>query len=192
MTEKLLQIANEAEAALAGIFADIDAVSMPKCLDTAMRKGAGTVEALQANMRAEIFQQCDLLQEKYRHVEIFPGPFVSVISTGCIEKARDISRGAKYNNFGIHGTGLSTAADSLAAMEKFGAENPSVRSMLPKAAFGGFDGSYRVGVAYGHRLFAQNVYPALKRRERYGNVQIVRKTYMNYVEFFVIQHFFIV
>ena len=28
MTEKLLQIANEAEAALAGIFADIDAVSM--------------------------------------------------------------------------------------------------------------------------------------------------------------------
>ena len=29
----------------------------------------------------------------------------------------------------------------LAAMEKFGAENPSVRSMLPKAAFGGFDGS---------------------------------------------------
>ncbi len=29
----------------------------------------------------------------------------------------------------------------LAAMEKLGAENPSIRSMLPKAAFGGFDGS---------------------------------------------------
>ena len=97
---------------------NIDAVSMPKCLDTAMRKGAGTFEALQANMRAEIFHQCDLLQEKYRHVEIFPGPFVSVISTGCIEKARDISRGAKYNNFGIHGTGIAVAVDALASVRE--------------------------------------------------------------------------
>ena len=27
--------------------------------------------------------------------------------------------GAKYNNFGVHGTGISTAADSLAAIEKY-------------------------------------------------------------------------
>jgi pyruvate-formate lyase len=39
---------------------------------------------------------------------------------GCIEKGRgDISLGAKYNNYGIHGTGISTATDSLAAIKKY-------------------------------------------------------------------------
>ena len=56
--------------------------------------------------------------EKYRHVEILPGPFVSVVSTGCVEAARDISQKAKYNNFGIHGTGISVAVDSLAAVRE--------------------------------------------------------------------------
>ena len=95
---------------------NIDAVSMPKCLDTVMRMGADTFADLQEKMKAEIVHQCDLLQEKYRHVEIFPGPYVSAISTGCIEKARDICKGAKYNNFGIHGTGIAVAVDSLSAV----------------------------------------------------------------------------
>jgi pyruvate-formate lyase len=38
---------------------------------------------------------------------------------GCIEKAMDISLGAKYNNYGIHGTGISTAVDALAAIKKY-------------------------------------------------------------------------
>jgi formate C-acetyltransferase len=38
---------------------------------------------------------------------------------GCVEKGRDVSLGGKYNNYGIHGTGLSTAVDSLAAVRKY-------------------------------------------------------------------------
>ncbi len=97
---------------------NIDAVSLPKCLDTVLRKGADSFDALKANLKDEIVHQCDLLQEKYRHVEVFPGPYVSVISTGCIENARDICKGAKYNNFGIHGTGIAVAVDSLAAVRE--------------------------------------------------------------------------
>ena len=97
---------------------NIDGVSMPRCLDTVMRTGADSFADLQSKMKAEIVHQCDLLQEKYKHVEVFPGPFVSVISTGCIEKARDISKGAKYNNFGIHGTGIAVAVDSLASVRE--------------------------------------------------------------------------
>ncbi len=97
---------------------NIDAVSMPKCLDTVLRKGADSFDALKANLKDEIVHQCDLLQEKYRHVEVFPGPYVSVISTGCIENARDICKGAKYNNFGIHGTGIAVAVDSLASVRE--------------------------------------------------------------------------
>ena len=51
-------------------------------------------------------------------MEIFPGPFVSILTVGCIGKARDICKGAKYNNFGIHGTGIAVAVDSLAAVRE--------------------------------------------------------------------------
>jgi pyruvate-formate lyase len=37
----------------------------------------------------------------------------------CLKRAPDISQGAKYNNFGLHSTGVSTAADSLAAIRKY-------------------------------------------------------------------------
>lgn len=42
---------------------------------------------------------------------------MSLLMDGTIERARDISKGSKYNNYGIHGTGLATAADSLAAIK---------------------------------------------------------------------------
>ena len=38
---------------------------------------------------------------------------------GCLENGRDISLGGVYNNYGFHGTGLATAADSLAAVKKY-------------------------------------------------------------------------
>jgi len=73
---------------------------------------------VEAEFLAEIQRRADALVEKYRHVEILPGPFVSVISTGCIERASDICKGAKYNNFGIHGTGIAVAVDSLASVRE--------------------------------------------------------------------------
>ena len=97
---------------------NIDAVSMPSCLDAVMRAGADSFEALKAALKAEINRRCDALQKKYAHVEIFPGPFVSILTVGCIGKARDICKGAKYNNFGIHGTGIAVAVDSLAAVRE--------------------------------------------------------------------------
>jgi formate C-acetyltransferase len=66
----------------------------------------------------EIGRRADLIVEKYSHVEVLPGPFVSVLSDGCIEKARDICKGAKYNNFGVHGTGIAVAVDSLVSIRE--------------------------------------------------------------------------
>jgi formate C-acetyltransferase len=45
---------------------------------------------------------------------------------GTIERAKDISEGGNSNNYGVHGTGLSTAADSLASIKKFYFEEQSV------------------------------------------------------------------
>jgi formate C-acetyltransferase len=44
---------------------------------------------------------------------------MSLLMDGTIAHARDISSGAKYNNYGIHGTGIATAIDSLAAIKKY-------------------------------------------------------------------------
>ena len=97
---------------------NIDAVSFVGCLDAALRtaSGAATYAAVERAFFDEIQRRADALVVKYRHVEILPGPFVSVLSTGCIDRARDICRGAKYNNFGIHGTGIAVAVDSLASV----------------------------------------------------------------------------
>ncbi len=104
---------------------NIDAVSFVGCLDAALRrlvKERGDMSVsfddVKAEFRGEVQRRADALVEKYRHVEILPGPFVSVISTGCVDRARDICRGAKYNNFGIHGTGISVAVDSLASVRE--------------------------------------------------------------------------
>lgn len=97
---------------------NIDAVSFVGCLDAALRTDCPTYEAVERAFFDEIQRRADALVAKYRHVEILPGPFVSVISTGCIDRARDICRGAKYNNFGIHGTGIAVAVDSLASVRE--------------------------------------------------------------------------
>jgi len=104
---------------------NIDAVSFVGALDRALRvltqrrRGAELLfDDVKREFFAEIQRRADALVKKYAHVEILPGPFVSVISTDCIKKARDISKGAKYNNFGIHGTGIAVAVDSLASVRE--------------------------------------------------------------------------
>ena len=104
---------------------NIDAVSFVGALDAALRvltqrrRGAELLfDDVKREFFGEVQRRADALVEKYAHVEILPGPFVSVISTDCIKKARDISKGAKYNNFGIHGTGIAVAVDSLASIRE--------------------------------------------------------------------------
>ena len=92
--------------------------SEPSRAERVPRDAEVSFEDVKAEFKAEVQRRADALVEKYRHVEILPGPFVSVISTDCIKKARDISKGAKYNNFGIHGTGIAVAVDSLASVRE--------------------------------------------------------------------------
>jgi formate C-acetyltransferase len=49
---------------------------------------------------------------------MIPSPFMSVLMDGCVKDGRDISLGAKYNNYGFHGVGIATAVDTLAALKK--------------------------------------------------------------------------
>ena len=66
------------------------------------------------------------LTDSVKNIYMEPSPLMYLLFKGCVQSGRDIGRGSKYNNYGIHGTGLSTAVDSLAAIKKYVFEEQSV------------------------------------------------------------------
>ncbi len=83
-------------------------------------------EDFYALFEAELRRRADLFEKGLKNIYIKPAPMMSAISRGCIESARDISHGLKYNNYGVHGTGIATAVDSLAAIKKYVFEEKSL------------------------------------------------------------------
>jgi formate C-acetyltransferase len=76
-------------------------------------------DELLAIVKEEIFRQADSIMNATANIYMESAPLLSLMMDGCAEKGRDISLGGTYNNYGIHGTGLSTAVDSLAAIRKY-------------------------------------------------------------------------
>jgi len=101
---------------------NIGAVSMPLAVDQAIRNGLEAGDCFNGILRrtaSYIRGQVRELAESYSHLLLPPAPYYSVLMDGCLESGRDLSCGLKYNNFGIHGAASSSAADALAAVEKF-------------------------------------------------------------------------
>ncbi len=98
---------------------NIGAVSFPAVVDQVLRNSrATTFDAFMADIRTELRRAADVIADSLKTVKILPGPFVSILCDGRVPAGRDVCEGNRYNNFGIHGTGLSTAADSLAAIRQ--------------------------------------------------------------------------
>lgn len=74
----------------------------------------------------ELRAQVDAETSKFKNLYMEPAPMMSILMDDCIKNARDISLGSKYNNYGLHGTGIANAADSLAAVKKFVFEKKTV------------------------------------------------------------------
>ena len=83
-------------------------------------------EDLLKNVKAEIKNDLAEIVESVKNLYVEPAPFHSLLMDGCVENAKDISLGSKYNNYGVHGTGISNATDSLAAVKKFVFDEKSV------------------------------------------------------------------
>jgi formate C-acetyltransferase len=75
-------------------------------------------EELMGCVRQQINIMAQELMESVKNIYMEPSPLMSLLCKGCVQSGRDISKGSKYNNYGFHGTGLSTAVDSLAAIKK--------------------------------------------------------------------------
>jgi len=111
---------------------NIDALSFPAVIDAVLHKDIGSFDALLAAVKDEIKRRCDEMAKRFNNLYMIPAPFMSLMME-CPAPGRDVSEGSKYNNYGIHGTGLSTAADSLAALREIVWEEGS----LSFAAFAG-------------------------------------------------------
>ena len=90
--------------------ANIGALNFPKIVDEAIRESAedGDFEGLLTAVKIGIAKECDRIREGIKSVYFAPSHIMDLL--------RD---GKKYNNFGIHGSGVACAADALAAVEKF-------------------------------------------------------------------------
>lgn len=76
-------------------------------------------EEFKKQVEKRIEPECDRLIVSANEKARGYSPYLSVYVRGCLESGRDVSEGgAIYNNFGFHGAGISTAADSLAAIKE--------------------------------------------------------------------------
>lgn len=100
---------------------NIEALSFAKAVSEAVKEhlaDSPDYETLRRCVRKKIRQQVEELCRRVQNVYLFPAPFLSLMMDNGAQAGRDISLGAVYNNYGFHGTGLATAADSLAAVRR--------------------------------------------------------------------------
>ncbi len=99
--------------------ANIAALSFPKVVDTVLHRdftSRSSKTELENAIKAEIAVECERITSSVKDLWFVPAPFLSLFFDTPFG---DVSNGSVYNNFGVHGTGISTASDSLAAMVKY-------------------------------------------------------------------------
>ncbi len=71
-------------------------------------------------------EQAEKLMKQVSDIYMEPAPLMSLMMENCVETGKDVSKGNRYNNYGFHGAGLSTAVDSLAAIRKYVFEDKTI------------------------------------------------------------------
>ena len=95
---------------------NIAALSFVKVIDRCLHNdllSSDTEEAFLSAVAMEIQKECDEIADGIKSLWFVPSPFMSI----CM--AMPVDDGGKYNNFGVHGTGIASAADCLSAIVKY-------------------------------------------------------------------------
>lgn len=96
---------------------NLGAISLPEAVLECMKTSrAASFDAFLDELGEVLRSKALSLNARYDSFIILPGPFASLLCDGFVQNARDMSEGGRYNNFGVHGTGLATAVDSLCAI----------------------------------------------------------------------------
>ncbi len=115
---------------------NIDALNYPKAVEACVEKleTYASFDELMADVKINMQKQADSLIEEANKTQIMPAPFISIMMDDCIERAADISEGSRYNNYGLHGVGLSTAVDALTSIRLHIFEDKDVTASEMKKA----------------------------------------------------------
>ena len=107
---------------------NIDALSLSDCINATLKElpNCATFDEYFNLVKAEIQQRANAMLKTHKNIYMRPAPMMSVMSDCAVERKKDISFGMKYNNYGVHGTGVSTATDSLAAIKKYCFEEKTI------------------------------------------------------------------
>lgn len=96
--------------------ANIGALSFPKVVDTCLHRDleqCSNFEEFMGKIAEEIRRSCDQICDGIKDLWFVPSPFAHLMMRSGIYE------GGKYNHFGIHGTGVATAADSLTVISRY-------------------------------------------------------------------------
>lgn len=96
-------------------------VNFPRAVEKAVREHLCECESFDEFILAVkkcVADECHTIAGNMINRRLSPSPYLSVFVDDCIERGLDVSMGgAIYNNYGAHGVGVSTAADSIAAVK---------------------------------------------------------------------------
>ena len=108
---------------------NVDAVNFAKIMNDTIHGSllsCNSFDEFMAAYKKNFLAEIDRLTEKFRYVHLEPCPWQSFLMKDCVDKARDFSKCSKYHNYGFHGAGVSTGADSAAAVKKLVFDEKSV------------------------------------------------------------------
>lgn len=100
---------------------NIGAVCLATAVDDCVRERLAECADFDALARAvgeTLRARAAALSDSVKNLFLEPAPYQSILMRDCVKQGRDISRGAKYNNYGVHGTGIADAVDQLAAIKQ--------------------------------------------------------------------------
>ncbi|MBQ4088515.1 MAG: pyruvate formate-lyase [Clostridia bacterium] len=97
---------------------NIGALPIAGVVDKAIREklAEGSMDAILTRAGELMAEKCAEMAAGVNNLYVIPSPYMSLFFD--VEPGKDIADGCVYNNYGFHGTGVATAADSLAAVEK--------------------------------------------------------------------------
>lgn len=121
---------------------NINWVSFPAVADKAIREGLAAgddFDGIMARVATGMKEQVEKLIRPSYGLELPPAPYLSTVMGDCLERGKDLSKGLKYNNFGVFGACSANGADALAAVKKFVFEEKIVK---PEELIAALDANY--------------------------------------------------
>lgn len=132
-----MDIPNIGAVSLAGVVADVIRGSLTSAV---------SYEALEKKVREAIRADAERTLQGLSPLFMEPAPWQTVLMS---DVSHDVSEGAKYNNYGFHGTGFATAVDQLAAVKRYVFDE---KSITPQALFAALDSNFEKNPGLGRLL----------------------------------------